>query len=122
MSLVDIESGSSLNQELGLIRPGDTCWSTYFKCIKNVLGLFRPILESLEAIANAHEADRTKAYSIIGMLMSFDFIFIAHLMGTIFGLTNSLNVRLQKMDQDIVHAMSLVDGTKKDLQELRDNG
>ena len=79
-------------------------------------------MESLEAIAVAHEADRTKAYSIIGMLMSFDFIFIVHLMGTIFGLTNSLNVRLQKMDQDIVHAMSLVDGTKKDLQELRDNG
>ncbi|XP_057515164.1 uncharacterized protein LOC130796782 [Amaranthus tricolor] len=120
LSLGELETGSDLNQELSLIRPGDFRWSTHFKCIKNVLGLFRPILESLEAIADDHEADRTKAYSIIGMLMSFDFIFTAHLMGSIFGLTNSLNVSLQK--EDIVHAMTLVDQTKMELQELRDNG
>ncbi|XP_057529747.1 uncharacterized protein LOC130808284 [Amaranthus tricolor] len=103
----ELESGSGLNKELGLIRLGDTRWSTYFKCIKNVLGLFRPILESFEAIADPHKADWTKAYSIISMLMSFDFIFIAHLMGSIFGLTNSLNMSLQKKYQDIDHAMSL---------------
>ena len=40
LSLGDIESGSGLNQEFGLIRLGDTRWSTYFKCIKNVRGLF----------------------------------------------------------------------------------
>jgi hypothetical protein len=122
LSLGHLETGTGLNQELSLIRPGDSRWSTHFKCLKNVLGLFWPLLESLDSIADAHEADRTKAQSIIGMLMSFDFVFIAHLMGSIFGLTNSLNMSLQKKDQDIVNAMIMVDRTKKELQELRDHG
>ena len=87
-----------------------------------MLGLFCPILESLESIVDAHEPNRIKAYSIIAMLMSFEFVFVAHLVWSIFGLTNSLNLSLKKKDQDIVNAMILVDRIKADLQELRYNG
>ena len=62
--------------------------------------------------------------SSIVLLMSFDFVFIAYLMGSIFELTNLLNLSQQKKkkDQDIVDAKILIGWTKADLQELRDNG
>ncbi|KAK1371933.1 zinc finger MYM-type protein 1-like [Heracleum sosnowskyi] len=66
--------------------------------------------------------DSNKAQSITHLLMSFDFVFVAHLMVAIFGITNELNVALQKHDQDIVNAMSMVDITKTSLQKLRDEG
>ncbi|XP_010677033.1 uncharacterized protein LOC104892747 [Beta vulgaris subsp. vulgaris] len=40
----------------------------------------------------------------------------------IFGITNNLNVALQKRDQDIVNAMRMVNVTKINLQEMRDEG
>ncbi|GFP84236.1 protein-tyrosine sulfotransferase [Phtheirospermum japonicum] len=46
----------------------------------------------------------------------------AHLMVSIFGITNELNMALQKSDQDIVNAMAMVDVTKRNLQEMRENG
>ncbi|KAK1377465.1 zinc finger MYM-type protein 1-like [Heracleum sosnowskyi] len=66
--------------------------------------------------------DSNKAQSITHLLMSFDFVFVAHLMVAIFGITNELNVALQKHDQDIVNAMSMVDITKTSLQKMRDEG
>ncbi|KAK1368824.1 hypothetical protein POM88_034916 [Heracleum sosnowskyi] len=66
--------------------------------------------------------DSNKAQSITHLLMSFDFVFVAHLMVAIFGITNELNVALQKHDQDIVNAMAMVDITKTSLQKLRDEG
>ncbi|CAO2820379.1 unnamed protein product [Amaranthus hypochondriacus] len=125
LSFGELLTGCGLNQELSLIRPGDTRWSSHFRSLKNVLSMFPAILESLETIADAHAhdpSDKVKALSILSMLMTFDFVFIALLMGSIFGLTNSLNMTLQKMDQDIVNAMKLVDSTKLGLQKLRDNG
>ena len=122
LSFGELLTGCGLNQDLSLIRPGDTRWSSHFRSLKNVLTMFSAILESLETIADAHDSNQVKALSILSMLMSFDFVFIAHLMGSIFGLKVSLNMSLQKMDQDIVNAMKLVDSTKLGLQKLRDNG
>ncbi|KAL9293146.1 hypothetical protein AtEden1_Chr3g0189901 [Arabidopsis thaliana] len=44
------------------------------------------------------------------------------LMLLILGLTNSLSVALQRKDQDILNAMSLVKSTKQQLFKLRDDG
>ncbi|KAK1369481.1 hypothetical protein POM88_035573 [Heracleum sosnowskyi] len=83
----------------------------------------KAILESLDAIAEVSDTiDSNKAQSITHLLMSFDFVFVAHLMVAIFGITNELNVELQKHDQDIVNAMAMVDITKTSLQKLRDEG
>ncbi|KAK1390583.1 Zinc finger, TTF-type [Heracleum sosnowskyi] len=79
-----------------------------------------------EEVVSAYQVsdtiDSNKAQSITHLLMSFDFVFVAHLMVAIFGITNELNVALQKHDQDIVNAMAMVDITKTSLQKLRDEG
>ncbi|XP_021851187.1 uncharacterized protein [Spinacia oleracea] len=76
---------------------------------------------SLDAIVGVSDTpDSNKAQFITHMLMSFDFVFEAHLMVAIFGITNELNMALQKRDQDIVNAMSMVDVTKLNLQKMRD--
>ena len=126
-SLGEVETRSGLNQELGLGRPCDTRWGSHFKTIVNVLDLFPSILGSLDEIAkdakeNSNAIDFNRARSITRWLMTFDFVFVAHLMIAIFAITNELNVALQKHDQDIVNAMAMVNVTKANLQKLRDEG
>ncbi|XP_057250623.1 uncharacterized protein LOC104908187 [Beta vulgaris subsp. vulgaris] len=79
--------------------------------------------QSLDKIGEVSDAiDSNKAQALTHLLMSFDFVFVAHLMVSIFGITNALNVALQKRDQDIVNAMAMVDVTKINLQKMRDEG
>ncbi|XP_021761757.1 zinc finger MYM-type protein 1-like [Chenopodium quinoa] len=123
LSLGELETGSGLNQERGLGRPCDTRWGSHFKTILNVLDLFPVILGSLEDIAKVSDTiDSNRAQTLTNLLMSFDFVFVAHLMVSIFAITNALNVALQKHDQDIVNAMAMVNVTKTNLQKMRDEG
>ncbi|XP_021751901.1 uncharacterized protein LOC110717496 [Chenopodium quinoa] len=123
LSLGELETGSGLNQECGLGRPCDTRWGSHFKTILNVLDLYPVILGSLEDIAKVSDTiDSNRAQTLTNFLMSFDFVFVAHLMVSIFGIKNTLNVALQKHDQDIVNAMAMVNVTKTNLQRMRDEG
>ncbi|XP_019092338.1 PREDICTED: uncharacterized protein LOC109129148 [Camelina sativa] len=47
---------------------------------------------------------------------------LVKLMLLLLGITNTLSVALQRKDQDILNAMSLVKSTKQQLYNLRDNG
>jgi hypothetical protein len=49
-------------------------------------------------------------------IQTFDFAFMLHIMKIIFGITNELNMSLQRKDQDIVNAVSYLATTKKRLQ------
>ncbi|KAL6542463.1 hypothetical protein OROMI_024065 [Orobanche minor] len=121
----DIETGSGLNQELGLKRPGENRWSSHYKTILNVMSLFCTIVKVLVMIgkSGSNLDDKAKAQGILYSLESFDFVFMAQLMSTIFGYTNILCVALQKKkNQDIVSAMRLVDLTKILLQKMREDG
>ena len=123
LSSGELESGSGLNQQLGLSRPGDTRCGSHFKTILNVLKLYPTILASLDDIGEFSDSvDRNKAESLTNLLMSFDFVFLAHFMMDIFAITHELNLALQKSDQDVVNAMMLVDVAQKNLQDMRDNG
>ncbi|XP_021773509.1 uncharacterized protein LOC110737457 [Chenopodium quinoa] len=123
LSLGELETVSGLNQERGLGRPCDTRWGSHFKTILNVLDLFPVILGSVEDIAKVSDTiDSNRAQTLTNLLMSFDFVFVAHLMVSIFAITNALNVALQKHDQDIVNAMAMVNVTKTNLQKMRDEG
>jgi hypothetical protein len=53
---------------------------------------------------------------------SFDFVFSAHLMVTILGYTNDLSLCLQRREQDILNALSLVSVAKNRMQKLRSDG
>jgi len=55
-------------------------------------------------------------------MMSFDFVFILHVMKELMGITNLLCKKLQQKSQDIVNAMDDVATTKKLIQNLRDHG
>ncbi|XP_021769731.1 zinc finger MYM-type protein 1-like [Chenopodium quinoa] len=50
----DNVSGSGLNQELGLKRPGDTRWSSHYKSLSNIILLFPTIVKEQD-IVNAME-------------------------------------------------------------------
>jgi phage terminase large subunit-like protein len=55
-------------------------------------------------------------------MMTFDFVFILHVMKEIMGITDMLCKKLQYKSQDIVNAMDDVATTKRLIQELRDQG
>jgi len=55
-------------------------------------------------------------------MMSFDFVFILHVMKELMGITDLLCKKLQQKTQDIVNAMDDVATTKKLIQSLRDHG
>ncbi|XP_056685412.1 uncharacterized protein [Spinacia oleracea] len=120
----EIESGKGLNQQLGLGRPGDTRWGSDYKLLLNVIVLNSAICEVQDMIFEnpPNSDDRAKADRVGVVLVSFDFIFMVHLMKTIFGVENKLNIALQKKYQDIVNAVSLVKLTKERLQQMREDG
>jgi len=65
---------------------------------------------------------RRQANGLLKYFNTFDFVFYLQLMLLILGFTNSLSVALQRKDQDILNAMSLVKSTKQHLFNLRDDG
>lgn len=92
--------------------------------VLNVIDLYPTILESLDAIGDVSKerGDKNKAESLTYSLMSFDFVFVAFLMISVFGIENTFDASLQLMDRNLANAISVVDICKKLLQELRDDG
>ncbi|KAJ9560721.1 hypothetical protein OSB04_005881 [Centaurea solstitialis] len=120
----EVETGSGLNQELSLARAGDTRWGSHYKTLLRLVDLFPCVMEVLQYIEDDCENSTSvcQARGLQIYLTSFDFVFYLHLMLRILGVTNSLSQALQKRDQDILNAMSLVQSTKEELQEFRVDG
>nr|CAH65861.1 OSIGBa0126J24.6 [Oryza sativa] len=116
-----LESGSGLNQEMGLPRPGDTRWGSHYKTVVNLIAMYPTIRDVLIALGRDTSArgDWPKIHIMVGVLESFDFIFYAHLMLDILGHTNELSECLQRKDQDILNAMSQVRLAKSKMQQMR---
>ncbi|KAG5616245.1 hypothetical protein H5410_016069 [Solanum commersonii] len=73
----ELETGRGLNQELGLVKAGDTRWGSHYKSFGNFISSFDSIVDVLDSlIVNAR-------------------------------ITNDFNVSLQKKKQDIANAMIL---------------
>ncbi|KAL6599039.1 hypothetical protein ACP70R_045903 [Stipagrostis hirtigluma subsp. patula] len=124
LELGDIESGKGLNQEMGLSRPGDTRWGSHYKTVLHIVSMYSTILKVLIKLGKdrSHKDDWGKIHAVCEAIESFDFIFIAHLMLVILGYTDDLCQSLQRKEQDIVNAMSLVQVAKGRLQHMRDAG
>ncbi|XP_019248791.1 PREDICTED: uncharacterized protein LOC109228064 [Nicotiana attenuata] len=124
LMLGEVHTGSGLNQELGLQRAGDTCWSSHFKTVRNFISLFSLIVHVLGILAiegsNYHE--RSMAKILVDDIRSYEFVYMLHLMLKVLALTYDLNMALQKKDQDIVSAMKLVGFAKRQLQVMRESG
>jgi len=124
LELGEIESGSGLNQEMGLARPGDTRWGSHYKTILHIIDMYSTIREVLITLGKdpTQRDDWPNIHAMVLIFESFEFVFNAHLMLVILGYTNELSQSLQKKDQDIVNAMSLVGVAKKRMQQMRSHG
>jgi hypothetical protein len=127
IELGDLETGSGANQIGTLKRAGDTRWSSHYDSVCSLLRLYKPTYLVLKDIANTKGSGtkasvRGKAAGAVTMMMTFDFVFILHVMKEIMGITNLLCKKLQHKSQDIVNAMDDVATTKILIQQLRDEG
>jgi hypothetical protein len=120
----ELETGSGLNQEMGLARPGETRWGSHYKTILHIIAMYATIQGVLIILGEdqGQKSDWPKIHAVLGVFESFDFIFSAHLMLVILGYTNDLSDCLQRRQQDIVNAISLVGMAKTRLQEMRSDG
>ncbi|KAL6520369.1 hypothetical protein OROMI_032549 [Orobanche minor] len=117
-------TGRGKNQETSLARPGATRWGSHYKTILRLLAMWSSVIEVLHNIYEDGHDSKSKGIvvGLIDKMETYEFVFIAHLMKLVLGLTNSLSQFLQQKDQNIVNVMSLVVTTKRQLQDLRDNG
>ncbi|XP_048444686.1 uncharacterized protein LOC125479453 [Pyrus x bretschneideri] len=102
-------TGRGLNQETSLKLIGDTRWNSRYGTLISIISMFGSVVKVLEMIVddssmdNAGEENRS-----LGDMQSFEFVFDLFLMKSILGVTNDLSQELQKKDQEIVNAMTLV--------------
>ncbi|XP_028055831.1 zinc finger MYM-type protein 1-like [Camellia sinensis] len=111
----ELRSGRGLNQETSLKCAGDTRWGSHFGTIINLILMFSSSINVLEIIEEdgLQPEQRVEARSIMKLMLSFEFAFTLYLMKNILGITNELSLALQKKNQDIVNAMTLVKVSKQ---------
>ncbi|KAK4286433.1 hypothetical protein QN277_002989 [Acacia crassicarpa] len=110
---------------MSLLRPGDTRWSSHYRSLVSLCTLFDPVLDVLEIVKDDTtlvHAKRSEASALIMRMETFEFVLLLHLMIKVLAITNELSQALQRKDQDIVNAMSLVKVSKVLLLKMRDNG
>nr|XP_043615991.1 zinc finger MYM-type protein 1-like [Erigeron canadensis] len=119
-----LTTGSGLNQELSLTRPGDTRWNSHYRTFLRLEVLFPSVLSVLDYVKKegTNGSTQNKAIGLKRYLSSFDCMFLLHLMSHILGITDVLSRALQRKDQDILEVVSMVNSTKRKLQEYRLNG
>ncbi|XP_052110287.1 uncharacterized protein LOC107466193 [Arachis duranensis] len=105
-----IETGRGANQIGTLKRSGDTRWSSHFNSICSLLRMFGATTSVLEDLATNEStySQRGDATYALKSLLSFDFVFILHMMKEIMGITDKLCQALQQKSQDILNAMHLI--------------
>ena len=120
----EIKTGKGLNQEISFQRPGKTRWGSHYKTLLRLVDLFASIIKVLEyvEIDGSDGIKRRQANGLLKYFHTFDFVFYLQLMLLLLGITNNLSKALQRKDQDILNAMSLVKSTKQQLYKIRDDG
>ncbi|KAL6494170.1 hypothetical protein OROGR_032079 [Orobanche gracilis] len=120
----DRYSGSGANQITNLHRHGATRWSSHYESVKSLLTMYVATCTVFESLIENSPSPTTRA-EIGGAytnMISFEFVFVLHLMNKIFSITDVLCQALQRKSQDILTAMRFVHTTKMLLQALRDDG
>ncbi|XP_062116579.1 uncharacterized protein LOC133830587 [Humulus lupulus] len=106
----EIESGTGLNQIGTLKRAGDTRWGSHLDYISSLLKMFNATCVVVSKIAKekVSYSQRGDTYFACNQLLSFEFVFILHLMKEILEITRIFCVALQRQSQDILNAMHIV--------------
>jgi hypothetical protein len=116
-----IVSGRGKQQETSLARAGDTRWGSHYKTLVRIESMWDSVIEVLE-IVKQDERNPSKAGGLVQIMESFSFVFIMKMMLQILRITNEFSLILQRKDQNIVQAMSLVVDVKTCLINLRSEG
>jgi hypothetical protein len=113
--------GRGQHQMTNLARPGDTRWGSHFITLLRIESMWDSVVQVLSLI---HEDERNpgRAGGLVGKMESFSFVLNMKLMLKVFRITNELSLLLQRKDQNIVEAMSLLIDVKERLIRLRNEG
>ncbi|XP_015946355.1 uncharacterized protein LOC107471406 [Arachis duranensis] len=115
-------TGSGLNQIGTLQKAGDTRWGSHLNSVRNLLCMFDATCEVLEKSTEEGNfstcGDASVAYDAI---TSFEFVFVLHLMRNILQVSHDLCQALQRKNQDILNALTLVSTTKTLIQRMRES-
>ncbi|XP_071740404.1 uncharacterized protein [Rutidosis leptorrhynchoides] len=124
LELGEIETSKGGHQVGTLKRAGDTRWGSHFHSVCNFLNMFNATREVLKSIIEdgSYSSQRSEADTAYRYLISFEFVFILHLVKEIMRRADILSQALQKKTQDIVNAIRLVSTTKRSLNEFRNDG
>ncbi|XP_020967592.1 uncharacterized protein LOC110266888 [Arachis ipaensis] len=85
-----------------------------------MFGATTSVLEDLATNGSTYSQCGDATYALKSLL-SFDFVFILHMMKEIMGITDKLCQAFQRKSQDILNAMHLISSTKSLIQQLRDS-
>src|SRR5207247_1004820 len=82
----------------------------HFKTVYNIVVIFSTIHDVLTDLGDdtSYKDDWTRIHYVLGAFETFEFVFFAHLMVVVLGYTNELSECLQRREQDILNAISLV--------------
>jgi hypothetical protein len=88
----ELETGKWANQIGTLKRAGDTHWGSHFNSMCSLIRIFDATCTVLEDVRRERctYSQRENALTAYKMLISFEFIFILHLIKEIMGITNVL--------------------------------
>ncbi|XP_028057568.1 uncharacterized protein LOC114261503 [Camellia sinensis] len=119
----EFETGKGKNQIGTLKRAGDTRCGSYLGSICSLINMFSATCAVLRNIINdgSKSNQRAKADGVYDSIISFEFVFILHLMRDIMEITDDLCQALQSKSQDILNAMHLVSTTKILIQKFRED-
>ncbi|CAH9085223.1 unnamed protein product [Cuscuta europaea] len=112
-----VKTGRGLNQQLALVRAGDTRWSSHYKSLLNLQKLFKSVVEVLEDLEDHDKSG--EATSLLNELQTFEFCFMLHLMINVLAITHDLSQALQRREQDLVNALKLVTFVKQRLAAMK---
>jgi hypothetical protein len=117
----EINSEKGKQQETSLARPGDTRRGSHYKTLLRIESMWESVIEVLE-IVNQEECNPSRAGGLVQTMESFSFVFIMKMMLQILHITNEISLILQRKDQNIVQAMSLIIDVRTHLIILRSEG
>ncbi|KAJ3696949.1 hypothetical protein LUZ61_000654 [Rhynchospora tenuis] len=125
VDLGELDTRKGANQIGALQRFEYIKWSSHYKSIRSLAKMFGATVSVLRFVASDRSLSyhsRGDASGCLKKLLSFDFVFILHLMQEIMIITDLLCQTLQQNSLDTLNAAHLVSSTKQLLQKLRDNG
>ncbi|TVU21929.1 hypothetical protein EJB05_31600, partial [Eragrostis curvula] len=117
----EIVSGKGKHQSTTLVRPGDTRWGSHYTTLLRIESMWDSVIKVLSGI---HEDERNpgRAAGLVRKMECFDFVLNMKFMLKVLRITNELSLLLQRKDQNIVEAMSLLVDVKTRLMNFRNEG